>query len=226
MFNIALYYFTSKPVLDLLPQDDRDRLDKIVSIKRLKKGKTLFQEGATPKFVYVIKSGRVKLFQQSADGSQKMIYLYTAGEMFGYRPLLSDDRHPASAVTVEDSTVYHISAKDFIKFLKRSTHLSNLLLRNLSHEFSVLVNRIGVFSQTSVKERTALSLLIFSEKYRKQSDLEPEIGLSRHDLAAIVGTTVETRARIITHFREDKLIRTKGRKIVLIDRKSLVKLAE
>lgn len=73
----------------------------------------------------------------------------------------------------------------------------------------------------------ALSLLILREKYKKQSEGRiVEITLSRSDLAAFVGTTIETVARIITKLKKEKIIKVHGRKILVQDPMSLLNLID
>lgn len=224
MFDVSQYFFTSEPVLKVLAKTDASRLLSYLTIRKVKKGRLLFREGAFPRSIYIVKSGKVKLFQQASDGRERMVYLYTEGEMFGYRPLLSEERHPASAMALEECSVYSLPVRSFLFVLEQSHQLSNILLKNLSHEFSVLINRIAVFSQKSVKQRVSLSLLIFNERYKKPGGKQTEILLSRRDLASFAGTTIETMARMISLFRESGLIRTKGRKIIVLDYKGLLRL--
>jgi CRP-like cAMP-binding protein len=221
------YFFSSQPVLESLPQRDLRRLREHLHLKKVKKGKELFKEGTYPRAVYIVKRGKVKLFQQGQNGSETIVTIYSSGEMFGYRPILCNEKNPASAQTLEDCAIYVLPARHFVQLLSVSTTLSNLLLRNLSHEFRVLVNKIGAFAQKSVRERTALSLLILGEKYNKPGSKDAaEITLSRHDLAAFVGTTIETIARILRRLKEDKIIKTFGRKIVIQNPRALQQLAD
>jgi CRP-like cAMP-binding protein len=227
MTSISQFYFTTQPVLDSLPEYDLKIFREHLKLKRVRKGKELFREGSFPKAIYIIKRGKVKLFQRGQSGTETIVYIYSAGEMFGFRPTLSNEKHPAGAVTMEESGIYVLPVKHFIRILSQSAALSNVLLRNLSHEFTVLINRIGAFAQRSVKERTALSLLILREKYRKHGEKDNvEITLSRADLAAFVGTTVETIARIVSKWKEEKVIRSMGRRIVIEDEDALYKLVD
>ncbi|UOU98172.1 helix-turn-helix domain-containing protein [Chryseobacterium daecheongense] len=101
-----------------------------------------------------------------------------------------------------------------------------MLLKSLSHEFSVMANLMTVLSQRTVRERVALSLLILQKKYK--SDISGDkvyITLSRADLANMVGTANETLARILHDFREDHLIVMEGRKIQLTDLERLTRIA-
>ena len=225
MIDISNYSFKSESVFDSLKQSDLAMFKKSLKLKKIKKGTILFHEGAYPKGVFILKKGKVKIFQRSRNGSEQIVYIYVPGDMFGYRPILSNDRHPASAMAIEDSGVYFLSPENFNKILTRSASFSNFLLRNLSNEFSVLVNRIAAFGQRSVKERLALSLLMLNEKYRQSPQESAEIVLSRTDLAALVGTTIETVARMVGQLKQDRIIKTLGRRIVIMDSKSLHKLA-
>jgi CRP-like cAMP-binding protein len=227
MRDISSFFFTTDPVLESMPTYEAQLFKEQLRLKRVKKGKELFKEGSYPRQVYIVKRGRVKLYQHNADGSETIIYIYSYGEMFGYRPLLCGEKHPASAMTMEDCGIYTISSKQFLGFMKAGNSLSTILLRNLSHEFTVLVNRIGAFDQRTVKERLALSLFILREKYRKSGERgQVEITLSRRDLAAYVGTSVETLARIITMFRQSGMIKTVGRRLLISNERLLMQVID
>jgi CRP-like cAMP-binding protein len=226
LMSVAKYFFNYRPVLESLPGSDLKMFKEHLRLQKIRKGTELFHEGNYPTGVYILKRGKVKIYQNSPDGGEQIIYIYGPGEMFGYRPLLCGEHHPASAMTIEECGIYFLSARNFFSVLKGSAALSNILLKNLSFEFTVLVNRIAAFSQRSAKERLALSLLILQERYRKQGVAHPEIQLSRSDLAAFVGTTVETVARLLTKLKGEKIIRVNGRRIVVLHNDRLVRLME
>lgn len=211
--------------MDILSCEDLLLFKQCLMLKKIRKGKELFQEGGYPKEIYILKRGKVKIFQKTQNGGEQIVYIYTPGEMFGYRPLLCNQKHPASAKTLEECGIYVLSAKKFLDILNKSTSLSNILLQNLSHEFTVLINRIAAFAQKSTTGRVALSLLILREKYRGQNTKPVEITLSRADLAAFAGTTNETLARIISRFKKEKIVKIYGRKIIIHDAIYLFQLA-
>jgi len=223
---VSRFFFGSAPVLESLPGTDLQLLQERLKLKKIKKGRDILIEGSYPRYVYILKRGKVKLYQRSSSGVEQLIYIYTPGDMFGFRPLLSNEKNPASAQALEDCTIYYLPAKYFLSILKKSASLSNVLLQNLSHEFTVWVNRIAAFSQKSVKERLALSLLILREKYRKPDGRYAEITLSRADLASFIGTTNETLSRILARFNSERLIRFQGRKIIVINTPELHSLTE
>lgn len=225
--SVSKYYFNSKPILESLSKEELLAFKSYLKLKKVKKGRELFQEGSYPRGVYILKRGKVKIYQRTPSGGEQIVYIYTPGEMFGYRPLLCGDKHPASAMTLEECGIYFMTKASFLLALQNSTILSTILLRNLSHEFTVLVNHIAAFAQKSAKERIALSLLILREKYRKPGNKQStEISLSRADLASFAGTTNETLARTISRFRAEKVIKINGRKIMIHNEEALYTLTE
>lgn len=160
------------------------------------------------------------------DGREQIIYIYNAGEFFGYSAILSNDTYGDTTLAIENSVIAFISKENFLKILDQSDFFSKLLLKSLSHEFSVMANLMTVLSQRTVRERVALSLLILHRKYQSNiAEDKTYITLSRTDLANMVGTANETLARILHDFREDHLIIMEGRKILLIDLERLTRIA-
>ena len=52
-----------------------------------------------------------------------------------------------------------------------------------------------------------------------------EIGLTREELANLVGTATESVIRLLSEFKSDKYIELNGRKIKIVNLEALVKLS-
>ena len=111
--------------------------------------------------------------------------------------------------------------------LQQSDTLSKRLLKTLSHEFAVLINGLTLFGQRSVRERLALQLVVLREKYKIdfQPGMSVVINMSRDDLASLVGTVRENVVRILTEFKQEEILITKGRKIIILNVNKLVEIA-
>ncbi|WP_346984593.1 Crp/Fnr family transcriptional regulator [Chryseobacterium sp. POE27] len=156
----------------------------------------------------------------------KLFTFTVRGEFFGYSAILSNETYGDTTLTLENSVISFISKEDFLHILDQSSVFSRLLLKSLSHEFSVMANLMAVLSHRTVRERAALSLLILHDKYTSNESKENVfITLSRIDLANMVGTARETLARILNDFKQEKLIKIEGRKIRLINIEQLVRIA-
>jgi len=213
--DLSRFYFVSNSLYEFLSRKEIEFLKKFTLQKNYSKGSDIFNEGAYPKGVYILDKGKVKIYQKTYGGSQRIMNVHVQGEIFGYRPLLCDEKYPVTATALEGCKISLMPKKQFLTILKRSPSLSNALLRFLSYEFTVWVNTISILTQRTVKERLLLNLLILAEKYRKKEIWPVEITLSRADLAALIGTSNETLARMIRALKDEKYLSTRGRTIVL-----------
>jgi len=221
-FNIEKYYLRSFSFHDLLGPQERKFVAENLVVKEYKKGQLLFKEGNLSKGIYIIKKGKVKMYKTDEEGREYILYIYKKEEYFGYRPLLGDEPHPVSVAALDNVAVSFIPKEVFITLLESSEAIARKLLINLAKEFSVLINKMTVFSQHSVKERVAISLLILSRVYNPPESKEQVISLNREDLAAFVGTAKESLVRMLRIFKDDGVIYTKGSKIVIIKPNALL----
>ncbi|PWN58163.1 Crp/Fnr family transcriptional regulator [Chryseobacterium viscerum] len=223
---ISKFIFNNQYLFDELPQYDKEMLKATMQNKNYRKSEAIFTDGTMPRGIFYLKTGKVKKYKVDNDGREQIIYIYNTGEFFGYPAILSNESYGDTTQAIENSVIAFISKEDFLKILDQSVVFSRLLLKSLSHEFSVMANLMAVLSQRTVRERVALSLLILHKKYKSNVTEESVyIALSRTDLANMVGTANETLARILHNFRQDDLILMDGRKIKLLDIKELTRIA-
>lgn len=151
----------------------------------------------------------------------------STGQLIGYHAILAEGRYPDSAATIEESTIAFIPREDFQHALNNSPLLNTRLLKTLSHEFAVLANSLTMLAQKTVRERLALQLVVLREKYKVNyvEGTAVEINISREDLSNLVGTARENVVRVLTEFKEDGILETKGRKIIIKDLNKLIKTA-
>ncbi|WP_042721740.1 Crp/Fnr family transcriptional regulator [Flavobacterium sp. B17] len=223
---ISKFIFNNQYLFDELPDCDKEMLKGAMQNKNYRKNEAIFTDGTIPTGIFYLKTGKVKKYKVDNDGREQIIYIYNTGEFFGYSAILSNESYGDTTQAIENSVIAFISKEDFLKILDQSVVFSRLLLKSLSHEFSVMANLMTVLSQRTVRERVALSLLILHKKYHSNIPEEHVyISLSRTDLANMVGTANETLARILHDFRQDGLIVMDGRKIQLTDLKKLIHIA-
>ena len=227
IFPIDKWDFKSESILNDLPEDVYALLVAHKSEQTYKKNDTLFKEGTFPSGIFFITKGKVKKYKVDPEGKEHIIYLAGAGQLIGYHAILADDRYPDSAAVLEDSVIAFIPKEDFIRALDYSPVLNYRLLKTLSHEFAVLANSLTVFAKKTVKERLALQLIVIREKYKVNyvEGMPIDINISREDLASLVGTARENVVRVLTEFKTDGILETKGRKIIIKDVNMLIKIA-
>lgn len=227
LFPIDKWDFKSESILTDLPAADLHLLTAYQTEKQYKKGELIFREGGFPSGIFLIISGKVKKYKLDKEGKEHIIYVANTGELIGYHAILDDDRYPDSAAALEESTIAFIPKEDFLEALRQSNVLTRRLLKTLSHEFGVLANSLTLFAQKSVRERLALQLIVLREKYKVnfKTGMPVEINMSRDDLASLVGAARENVVRVLTDFKNEKILETKGRKIIVFNVNKLIEIA-
>jgi CRP-like cAMP-binding protein len=228
LFPIDKWEFKSDAIFAHLDETSAQILFRNKSEVVYRKGEIIFKEGTVPAGIYYILEGKVKKFKADHAGREHIIYVANTGELIGYHAVLSEDRYPDSAASLEDCRILFIPKEDFLDAVSKSELLSRRLLKTLSHEFAVLLNSISLLARRSVKERLALQLIILREKYKEglAEGQEVEINISREDLSNMVGTARENVIRLLGEFKEEGILTTSGRKIVVRDIRRLVEMAK
>lgn len=222
------FIFKSDSAFSNLPDNIKEVFLSQMVIKQFRKKQNIFTEGTYPAGIFFIKKGKVKKYKSLNGGKEQIIYVCSEGELLGYAAFLSDEMYPDSAASLTDASIGFLSKDKLLKLLDQYDELSKMLMKNLSHEFGVLINFIATFTQKTVRERVALTLLILQEKFKDDvnEDNEIQIILTRADFANIVGTAVATLVRLLHDFKEENLIRTQGRKILINNRFQLLEIAD
>ncbi len=227
LFQIDQWDFKSESLLADLPADVHEILMANKSEQKYKKGEIVFREGAFPTGIFYISRGKVKKYKVDNESREHIIYVANTGELLGYHAILAQGRYPDFAAALEESVIGFIPKEDFLDALAQSPLLNSRLLKTLSHEYAVLANSITLFSKKSVRERLALQLIVLREKYKDhfKPGMPVEINMGRDDLASLVGTARENVVRILTEFKEDGILDTKGRRIIVNNVNKLIAIA-
>ncbi|MEO8234166.1 MAG: Crp/Fnr family transcriptional regulator [Flavobacterium sp.] len=223
--ELSKYLFKSSILLEKVKDIYINDLENIKTIISFKKGEVLYEEGSVPKAVFRLQTGKVKIEQLNPDGKTRIVYVYTVGEFFGFRPLLCNENHPVTAIFLEDSQIELYEGTRFIEITKKSPNLSFNLLEILSYEFNVWINLISSLSHKSAKEKIALILLILNEKYKDKDNIS-EITMTKADIAKYSETSEETVVRVIGFFENENILINNGRSIEITNHKLLSILSE
>jgi CRP/FNR family transcriptional regulator len=185
-----------------------------------KKNQPLFIEGSFPRGVFCLNQGKVKVFTRGDEGKEQIIHIAKAGDVIGFRSMFSGEPYKVSASTLEESNICFIGKDDFLLMMDNNPTLRNGIIKELSKELGDRAQFITNMAQKSVRERLAFSLLILADIYG-----EEEINLTREDMANFVGTATETLIRLLKDFKEDQIIEIHTRKLLIVNRDKLLRIA-
>lgn len=191
------------------------------------KGQVIFREGARPNGLHCIHQGKVKVTKVGGDGKEQITRLAKEGDVIGYRALMAETAYSASAIAMEDCVVCLIPKSDFLKVIESNAQFAHGLMKLLSQALGEAEERLLHLAYKPVRERLAEALLLLQRTYQKPGDppMPFDIAISREDLAALVGTAKETTIRLLSDFKEEGIVTTKGSHITLLRPEKLVEIA-
>ncbi len=96
-------------------------------------GTVVFNQGQPGDHLYVVKSGRLRVLKEEAEGQSETVgYLYE-GDHFGEGALLTGQGHRATVRAAEDSEVLRIKSEDFQRALKNDPELKAYFEDQVAH---------------------------------------------------------------------------------------------
>ena len=217
----------STPIFRRIPPEDRTRLAPFARILDYRKGEQIFSEGSPSDRMYVIASGRVKVFKSTPAGKDVILEIFGVGDPLGAVAVYEGWPFPASAVAIEDTTCITIERSVFFSLLESYPSLVRGLLLGLTHRLIELTNRLAELTGSRVEPRFArLFLKLAGEVGRpREEGTFIAMPLSRQELADLAGTTIETAIRIMSRWSKQRIVLTEKDGFLLLDRKALEALA-
>ena len=82
-------------------------------------GKPIFYQGDLGQALYLVASGKVRLFRTHLGGQERTLALLGPGELFGEMSLLDEGERSASAVAVEDTELLALFREDYLALIRR-----------------------------------------------------------------------------------------------------------
>lgn len=211
------------PLFEGLPEEQINEIANIIVDQEFGKGQTIFSEGDEGTGFHVVVSGRVKVFKLSSEGKEQILHIFGPGEPFGEVPVFSGQSFPAHAEALENARIFFMDRKEFIQLIQREPSLALNMLAILSKRLRRFTQLVEDLSLKEVPGRLAAYLSYLSNR-QKGTD-EPELDISRGQLASILGTIPETLSRILGKMSQQGIIEVQGRQIRIVDREALDELA-
>jgi CRP/FNR family transcriptional regulator len=181
-------------------------------------GELVFAEGDACTGLFVIESGRLRIFKSSPGGREQVLAIEGAGSSVAEIPLFDGGKYPASVSAVEDSHVYFISKQDFHSLCLVHPQVPLKVLKVVGGRLRRLVGIIEELSFATVRGRL-ISMLVRLARTGKKTDrgVEIQLGASHQELAAQIGTVRELVTRNLSRLQAEDLIRMDAKTLIIPD---------
>jgi CRP/FNR family transcriptional regulator, polysaccharide utilization system transcription regulator len=208
-----------------LNEEEFNRLNYEKSCTLYKKGTVIYREGSRLTGFFCITRGIVKILKTGIDGKEQIIRFAQKGDIIAYRSLLSQELACTTAKVIDEAVLCHIPYQTLLFLIKNNWQFSHHMLQIVCRELREANDYITDIAQKTVRERLAEVLLLLKDNFELDNQNTLQISLTREELANMVGTATESVIRLLSEFKQDKLIELQGRKIRFIDTPGLRRVA-
>lgn len=184
---------------------------------RLEAGEHLYWRNDAFHALYVVIHGSFKSYNVDLDGNERVRGFHYPGGLIGFDGI-EGGRHRCHVTAMEDA---NICIQPFDRLLASSLHSPELqvnLFQCLSRE---LVHAETLAGDYPAEVRLAAFLLEITNGRDTV-----RLPMARRDIANYLRLATETVSRLMTRFRENGLIRCRGRSVTLLDTDGLRDIAE
>jgi len=211
------------PIFSELADDELCFLQARAAVRRFAAGEMIFAEGEPCSGLYVVESGRVRIFKSSGQGREQVLSIDGPGSSIAEIAVFDGGPYPASAMAVDDATLLFISKQHFQELCVTFPPVSLKVLRAVGSRLRRLVAIIEQLSFATVRHRLAAYLLRLAQTSggSRSGGVEVTLPITNQELAAHIGTVRELVSRNLSRLHAENILKIDGRTILIRDLKAL-----
>lgn len=195
-----------------LPERYLKALSERGTVRRYPRNAVIVSEGDRSDSLFIILSGKVKVFLADEEGKEVLLSTQGPGEYFG-EMILDEGPRSASVMTLEPSQFSVITTDQFKEFVSENPEFGVELVKSLIHRVRELTKTVGNLALLDVYGRVARLLLDLAvEEDGRQVITER---LTQQDMASRVGCSREMISRILKDLRIGGYIKMEGERIII-----------
>jgi CRP-like cAMP-binding protein len=191
---------------------------------KYRRGDIIYEEGSRINGFYLVCKGIIKIYKTGFDGKDQIIRFAKPGDIMGFRSTITGELACTTTKTIEDAEITYIPGELVKLLVKTNGEFAMDLLQIACMELGEANDYITDIAQKTVRERLAEVLIQLKWTFDLDRDKYLKISLTREELASMVGTATESVIRLLSEFKQDKLIELQGRKIKILEEAKLIKI--
>ncbi len=198
-----------------LPPELGAALAQAAAVREFKRGQAVWREGEPATHFYLILRGLVKIVHPTAGGGEPIVGIFGQGDSIGDSAVVQRSTYPADALASSHAaTLLQLESAPLLRALEAIPATGQAMQRVLLGHTRELREKINITSAGSVPQRLAALLLYLARRFGSAPPAGPwtmPLAISRAELAALAGTTVETTIRTLSRWHRQGLVLPAGR---------------
>lgn len=196
-----------------ISSDALDELGSLMKEMSFKKNSIVITQGESSRSLFVVTSGRFKVFATDEEGNQTIFTFLGSRHFFGELSLLDDAPRSATVVAVDDSKVLNLSHNHFCEFLRNHPEICQPL-------FKALTTRIRQMDDTicNLTSRDIYGRLIQALYHEAEQQVDGRLmtqRLTHQDLAEMIGSSREMVSRIFADLKKGSYISVDKKRVII-----------
>lgn len=181
------------------------------------KNTIILNEGDPSSCLYMIHSGKLKVYLADEQGREIVLNTMGPGEYFGEMALIDNEARSASVMTLEDSQLSLVTKENFDECLARNPKLATPLMLGLVKRLRISTRKIGSLALLDVYGRVASTLLQLAKE--QDGKLVIQGKLTHQEIANTVGASREMVSRIMHDLAQGGYISVDSKKQIILNEK-------
>ncbi|HUS17250.1 MAG TPA: Crp/Fnr family transcriptional regulator [Chloroflexia bacterium] len=170
--------------------------------------------------IYLLKSGRVKLYMLSEDGREVTLAIMEPGDIFGETALVNPAARQAFAEALDDATVAVMGLADFKALMRDQPDVALKVTQAIGQRLMQTQRQVESLAFADVSTRLARFLLDQVTQRRDNANghgpLRLPLALTHQEMANLLGTTRETLTSTLNRLVDAGVLSVESRGTLLV----------
>tara|TARA_R110002095_G_scaffold2155_3_gene9129 strand:- start:5097 stop:5852 length:756 start_codon:yes stop_codon:yes gene_type:complete len=211
------WYLKNCDLFERLSQDQIAQVERNSSVRQFGRGNLVYLPTESSDSVFLLLSGRIKLYHITGEGKQALLALIEPGELFGELAILGGGDREEYAEAMLKSTILRIPGPIIQTLMEQHAAVSLGVTKLMGLRRQRVEQRLKSLLFRSNRDRLTYLLLDLAEKYGRLTaqGVLINIKLSHQELASIIGSTRETVTVLLGEMQDERSIDIQKRQIIL-----------
>ncbi len=200
-------------LFDRLTDPEQHTVASLLETRRYRQGEFVFHMGEQADHLCFVHSGMIKVSLISPRGTERILDIFSAGDVFGEMFISDRNRRTAAAQALSNATVQMLTEAAFLRLLQTLPNLCHTFVRHLIEEQRRTLLRVEALMHTSPGPRLLSVLLDVGQRWgqRVGDDYLLPAPITQYDLASMAALHRSTVSVLINRFRRSRVLGGQGR---------------
>lgn len=191
-----------------LTAEEMHAMDMMAPARMFRRGEIVFSQSQPVTALFILKSGRIRIFRVAEDGKALTMAILEPGAVFGEMLLVGQRMYDNYAEAIEDSAICQLGVDDVERYLISDPRIAIRISRLLGEQVARLEERLTDLALRPLAARVA-SILISLDAAAPGGRFGQTraILLTHEQIAGLLGATREATSKILADFAARGIIR-------------------